>query len=115
MPVITVIRRWRLRSRPPSCGPLAASAKSLDQTRPGAVAPAGKVDGYVVEIADLQVKSKKLALQRTAVRAREGGHNVPLDDVLPHSVRGWHNFRRINALWRMKGRYTTIRVDYRRL
>jgi predicted ABC-type ATPase len=54
-----------------------------------------KVDGYVIEIAYLRLKSPRLALRRIAVRVRQGGHNVPRADVLRRYVRGWDNFQHI--------------------
>jgi len=56
---------------------------------------AWKANGYVIEIAYLRLKSPRLALRRIAVRVRQGGHNVPRDDVLRRYVRGWDNFQLI--------------------
>lgn len=51
-----------------------------------------KAAGYRVEIIFLRLRSPQLALQRIAVRVKQGGHNVPRADVLRRFVRGWQNF-----------------------
>jgi predicted ABC-type ATPase len=49
--------------------------------------------GYRVEIVFLRLPSARLALQRIAIRVRQGGHHVPRRDVLRRLVRGWDNFQ----------------------
>jgi len=51
--------------------------------------------GYRVEIVFLKISSPQLALRRIAARVRQGGHDVPREDVLRRFVRGWENFRSI--------------------
>ena len=46
-----------------------------------------------IEIVFLKLASPKLALRRVAGRVKQGGHNVPRDDVLRRFVRGWDNFQ----------------------
>ena len=48
--------------------------------------------GYRVEIVYLKIGSPQLALRRIAARVRQGGHNVPRDDVLRRFARSWQNF-----------------------
>jgi len=51
--------------------------------------------GYRVEIVYLRIGSVQLALRRIAARVKQGGHNVPRDDVLRRFQRSWSNFQRI--------------------
>lgn len=51
-----------------------------------------KQHGYHVEIIYLRLASPRLALSRVAARVRQGGHNVPKDDVLRRFSRSWRNF-----------------------
>lgn len=48
--------------------------------------------GYRVEIVFLRLPSERLALKRVATRVRQGGHNVPVADIVRRFVRGWVNF-----------------------
>jgi predicted ABC-type ATPase len=52
-------------------------------------------EGYRVEIVYLRLKSTQLALRRVAARVRQGGHDVPRDDVIRRYARGWHNFQTV--------------------
>ena len=52
-----------------------------------------KTAGYKIQIVFLQLASPRLALRRIAVRVRQGGHNVPRDDVMRRFARGWQNFQ----------------------
>jgi predicted ABC-type ATPase len=52
-----------------------------------------KTAGYRVEIVFLFVPSVDIALQRIAVRVRQGGHNVPRRDAIRRFDRSWNNFR----------------------
>ena len=54
-----------------------------------------KFAGYRVEIVFLKVHSVQLALRRIAARVRQGGHDVPRDDVLRRFDRGWANFQSV--------------------
>jgi predicted ABC-type ATPase len=54
-----------------------------------------KAAGYRVEIAYLKIDSTELALKRIAGRVRQGGHNVPREDVIRRFSRGWNIFSRI--------------------
>jgi len=56
-----------------------------------------KVDGYRLEIVYLKLPSPRLALRRIAERVKQGGHNVPRDDVQRRFQRSWDNFQ---ALYR---------------
>jgi predicted ABC-type ATPase len=51
--------------------------------------------GYRIEIAYLRLSSSQLALRRIAARVRQGGHDVPREDVLRRFDRGWQNFLRV--------------------
>ncbi len=52
-----------------------------------------KTAGYRIEMVFLQLPSVELALRRIAGRVRQGGHNVPRDDVIRRFDRSWNNFR----------------------
>src|SRR4249920_2228510 len=51
-----------------------------------------KARGYRIEIVFLKIKSPQLALRRIAARVRQGGHDVPRNDVLRRFERGWVYF-----------------------
>jgi predicted ABC-type ATPase len=51
--------------------------------------------GYRVEIVYLKIDSPQLALKRIAARVKQGGHDVPREDVLRRFARSWANFDRI--------------------
>jgi len=51
-----------------------------------------KSAGYKIEIIFLRLASVQLALRRIAVRVKQGGHNVPPEDVSRRFERGWKNF-----------------------
>jgi predicted ABC-type ATPase len=51
-----------------------------------------KKAGYRIQIVLLRLDSPDLALKRIASRVKEGGHDVPREDVLRRFERGWWNF-----------------------
>ena len=51
-----------------------------------------KEAGYRVEIVYLRIASPQLALRRIAARVKQGGHNIPREDVLRHFERSRRNF-----------------------
>lgn len=54
-----------------------------------------RANGFRVEIAYLKISSPELALKRIAARVRQGGHDVPRDDVVRRFSRSWINFVRV--------------------
>jgi predicted ABC-type ATPase len=50
--------------------------------------------GYRIEIVYLRISSPRLGLRRIAARVKQGGHNVPRQDVLRRFTRSWNNFER---------------------
>jgi predicted ABC-type ATPase len=54
-----------------------------------------RANGYRIEIAYLKIDSPELALKRIAARVRQGGHDVPREDVVRRFSRSWINFLRI--------------------
>jgi predicted ABC-type ATPase len=48
--------------------------------------------GFKVEFVYLKLDTPKLALRRIAARVKQGGHNVPREDVLRRFERSWDNF-----------------------
>lgn len=59
--------------------------------------------GYLVEMVFLKLDSPKLAIKRVAHRVRQGGHNVPPEDVRRRYERGWVNlvecYRQLADVW----------------
>jgi predicted ABC-type ATPase len=53
-----------------------------------------KAAGRRIEIVYLRISSTRLALRRIAARVKQGGHNVPREDVLRRFTRSWNNFER---------------------
>jgi len=51
--------------------------------------------GYHTELIFLRLSSPLIALRRIAARVRQGGHDVPREDVLRRYARGWENFQAI--------------------
>ena len=51
-----------------------------------------KAAGYRVEIAYLRLATPQLALRRIEARVKQGGHDVPRQDVLRRFGRSWTNF-----------------------
>ncbi len=49
--------------------------------------------GYRLEMIFLRLSSPAVALRRIAARVRQGGHDVPREDVLRRFARGWANFQ----------------------
>lgn len=56
-----------------------------------------KTAGYRVEIVFLKIKSPQLALRRISARVRQGGHDIPREDVLRRFARSWAN---LSAIYR---------------
>ena len=71
--------------------------------------------GYRIEIAYLRLSSSQLALRRIAARVRQGGHDVPREDVLRRFDRGCRISCVSTARWRTSGRSTIIPVLHRSL
>lgn len=59
--------------------------------------------GYLVEMVFLKLDSPELAIKRVAHRVKQGGHNVPPEDVRRRYKRGWTNFvehyRQLADVW----------------
>ena len=51
-----------------------------------------KAAGYRIHIVFLKLDTPQLALQRIAVRVKQGGHDIARADVLRRFDRGWQNF-----------------------
>lgn len=54
-----------------------------------------RIAGYRIEVVFLRVSSPQLALRRIAARVRQGGHDVPVKDVLRRFERSWSNFQTV--------------------
>jgi hypothetical protein len=57
----------------------------------------------------LKLRGSRLTLRRIAARVRQGGHDVPKQDMVRRFVRSWDNFEPVYR-WRMPGPFTTIRT-----
>jgi predicted ABC-type ATPase len=53
-----------------------------------------KTAGRRIEIVYLRISSPTLGLRRIAARVKQGGHNVPRQDVVRRFSRSWKNFER---------------------
>lgn len=53
-----------------------------------------KAAGRRIEIVYLRISSPELGLRRIAARVKQGGHNVPRQDVVRRFSRSWRNFAR---------------------
>ncbi len=51
-----------------------------------------KAKGYRLEMVYLQIESPQLARRRIAARVKQGGHDVPKQDVERRFARSWRNF-----------------------
>ncbi|MDR2512389.1 MAG: zeta toxin family protein [Puniceicoccales bacterium] len=54
-----------------------------------------KKAGYSIEIAYLKLDVPELAVQRVAMRVKQGGHSVPEDSIRRRIERSWQNFNKI--------------------
>lgn len=54
-----------------------------------------KKKGYRIVIYYLQLVSEELAIERIKCRVKEGGHNIPDDDVRRRFKRSWRNFTKL--------------------
>ncbi len=53
--------------------------------------------GYHIEIVFLWLPSAELAKARVAARVSQGGHDVPVADIVRRYQRGWENFEHAYA------------------
>ena len=60
--------------------------------------PAWRSSGYAVELAFLSLPDVEMAIERVAVRVKQGGHNVPKDVIRRRFVHGIANFERYKRL-----------------
>jgi hypothetical protein len=86
-----------------------------EANRPSIRAPAGMAAGYRVEIVYVRIDSPQLALKRIAARVKQGGHDMPREDVLRRFARSWANFDRVyrpcsTDRWPTRGRCTIIQA-----
>lgn len=54
-----------------------------------------RADGYVVKLFFLKLGSVELAVQRVKQRVREGGHNIPEEDIRRRFESGFRNFNEL--------------------
>ena len=65
------------------------------QTQAASASLNWKAYGYRIEIMYLRIDSPQLALRRIAARVKQGGNDVPREDVLRRFERSFANFQRI--------------------
>jgi len=60
--------------------------------------PVWRSSGYTVELAFLSLPDVEMAIERVAIRVKQGGHNVPEDVIRRRFAHGIKNFDRYKAL-----------------
>ncbi len=60
--------------------------------------PAWRSSGYAVELAFLSLPDAEMAIERVAMRVRQGGHNVPEEVIRRRFAHGIANFGRYKLL-----------------
>ena len=60
--------------------------------------PAWRADGYAVKLVFLSLPDEEMAVERVAIRVRQGGHNVPVDVIRRRFAHGISNFGRYKLL-----------------
>ncbi len=60
--------------------------------------PAWRASGYVVKLVFLSLPDVEMAIERVAIRVRQGGHNIPEDVIRRRYEHGIANFERYKLL-----------------
>ncbi|MDO9010954.1 MAG: hypothetical protein Q7U78_03975 [Gallionella sp.] len=60
--------------------------------------PAWRSFGYTVELAFLSLPDVEMAIERVAIRVKQGGHNVPEAVIRRRFIHGIENFGRYKLL-----------------
>jgi len=60
--------------------------------------PVWRSSGYAVELAFLSLSDVEIAIERVAIRVRQGGHNVPEEVIRRRFSHGIRNFERYKLL-----------------
>lgn len=60
--------------------------------------PAWRASGYVVKLIFLSLPDVEMAIERVAIRVRQGGHNIPEDVIRRRFAHGIANFERYKLL-----------------
>lgn len=60
--------------------------------------PVWRSSGYKVELAFLSLPDVEMAIERVAIRVKQGGHNVPEEVIRRRFVHGIKNFERYKLL-----------------
>jgi predicted ABC-type ATPase len=60
--------------------------------------PAWRASGYAVKLVFLSLPDVEMAIERVAIRVRQGGHNIPVDVIRRHYAHGLANFERYKLL-----------------
>ena len=60
--------------------------------------PVWRSSGYKVELAFLSLPDVEMAIERVAIRVRQGGHNIPEDVIRRRFAHGIRNFERYKHL-----------------
>jgi predicted ABC-type ATPase len=60
--------------------------------------PSWRASGYVVNLIFLSLPDVEMAIERVAIRVRQGGHNIPVDVIRRRYAHGIANFERYKLL-----------------
>lgn len=60
--------------------------------------PAWRAAGYAVKLVFLSLPDAEMAIERVAIRVRQGGHNIPTDVIRRRFAHGISNFGRYKLL-----------------
>ena len=60
--------------------------------------PSWRASGYVVNLIFLSLPDVEMAIERVAIRVRQGGHNIPVDVIRRRYAYGIANFERYKLL-----------------
>jgi predicted ABC-type ATPase len=60
--------------------------------------PSWRASGYVVNLIFLSLPDVEMAIERVAIRVRQGGHNIPVDVICRRYAHGIANFERYKLL-----------------
>lgn len=82
--------------------------------------PRWKELGFDVTLFFVWLPSEQMAVQRVAARVAQGGHNIPVPDILRRYVRGLKNLNAVylpivDDAWVLNGAVTPPEIIWRRL
>lgn len=75
--------------------------------------PAWRSSGYAVKLVFLSLPDVEMAIERVAIRVRQGGHNIPVEVIRRRFAHGIANFERYKLLvdsWQLYDNFDTPAV-----